>query len=445
MILHGDCLEQLKRMDADSVDSLVTDPPAGINFMNLEFDSDKGGRDHWIAWLSSVMKECLRVMKPGAHGFVWSIPRTSHWTATALEDAGFRIKDAVQHVFGSGFPKSHSCKNIGRPELGSALKTAVEIWWLIQKPLEKGLTIDKNVLKHGCGALNIDASRVATSDKLSIGSGKIALDKTGTGFDNYTNAGVQHSQGRFPANLVLSHNPDCVELGTKKVKSDAHYTHKRNGKVTYSGKLGDGDDFGNPLADKDGTETVAAWECAEGCPVAELDKQSLAGGMHGAGKARAAKRECNSKGMFSLPGGDGHRLGDSGGASRFFYCAKASKSEKNAGCEGLPIKQGGGMQGSANKSLKTGSGNERDCSAQNHHPTVKPLKLMSYLITLVTPPNGTVLDPFAGSGSTGVAAIQSGFNFIGIEREKEYVQIANKRIYHALPEFKKQLSLGEEK
>jgi hypothetical protein len=105
-LLHGDCLEQLKTLADCSVDSLVTDPPAGISFMGLEFDSDKGGRDHWIKWLKEVMQECLRVMKPGAHGLVWAIPRTSHWTATALEDAGFEIRDVVTHLFGSGFPKS---------------------------------------------------------------------------------------------------------------------------------------------------------------------------------------------------------------------------------------------------------------------------------------------------------------------------------------------------
>ena len=107
MLIHEDCLEQLKLLEDESVDSLITDPPAGISFMGKDWDGDKGGRAQWITWMSEVMSECLRVMKPGAHGLVWAIPRTSHWTATALEDAGFEIRDVVTHIFGSGFPKSH--------------------------------------------------------------------------------------------------------------------------------------------------------------------------------------------------------------------------------------------------------------------------------------------------------------------------------------------------
>lgn len=109
-LLHGDCLERLKELPDNSVDSLVTDPPAGIGFMSGgkrdHWDSDKGGRKEWCAWMESVMAECLRVLKPGGHGLVWAIPRTSHWTATALEDAGFEIRDCITHLFGSGFPKS---------------------------------------------------------------------------------------------------------------------------------------------------------------------------------------------------------------------------------------------------------------------------------------------------------------------------------------------------
>ncbi len=105
-ILQGDCLELLRTLPDASVDAVVTDPPAGIAFMGREWDHDKGGRRQWIAWLSEVMGECLRVLKPGGHAVVWSLPRTSHWTATALEDAGFDIRDCLLHVFGSGFPKS---------------------------------------------------------------------------------------------------------------------------------------------------------------------------------------------------------------------------------------------------------------------------------------------------------------------------------------------------
>ena len=105
-ILLGDCSERLKELADNSVDSIVTDPPAGISFMGQDWDKDKGGRDNWIAWMQSIAAECLRVVKPGGHAIVWALPRTSHWTATAWENAGFEMRDSIVHIFGSGFPKS---------------------------------------------------------------------------------------------------------------------------------------------------------------------------------------------------------------------------------------------------------------------------------------------------------------------------------------------------
>lgn len=318
MLRLGDCLEVLRGLEADSIDSMVTDPPAGISFMGKEWDKSDG----FIPFMTDVMKESLRVLKPGAHAFVWAIPRTSHWTATALEGAGFEIRDIVTHVFGSGFPKSHSIEKATADArfrgIGTALKPASEHWILVRKPCSEK-TVAANVLKHRTGGLNIDASRIGTDTISTHGGGDKMSGMKGNG-----NSGVgtyQSHVGRFPANLILSHNEDCGDA------------------------------------------------CTQGCAVAALKEPA-----------------------------------------RFFYCAKTSKRERNEGCE------------------------------TNAHPTVKPIKLMSYLITLVTPPGGTVLDPFMGSGSTGVAAIQSGFNFLGIEKEPEYFQIAEKRIYHALPEFKKDIA-----
>jgi hypothetical protein len=400
--LHNeDCLKALRNIEGDSLDSLVTDPPAGISFMGKAWDGDKGGRDQWIAWLTEVMKECYRVLKPGAHGLVWAIPRTSHWTATALEDAGFEIRDVVTHLFGSGFPKSMDISkaidkaagaerevvgydaskarpnkegfakvtssiktpgNAGHKDngatvtapatdaakkwqgYGTALKPASEHWILIRKPLSEK-TVAKNVLKHGTGGINVDGCRIGTDTISTHGGGdKLARMKTGesAGVGEYR----QHV-GRFPANLVLSHNDDC--------------------------------DTG----------------CSEGCAVKMLDEQSgnLKSGSIEPHHVRTTSKTKNSFGERAAQ--KEVRKGDSGGASRFFYCAKASKSDKGA---------------------------------DNKHPTVKSTKLMSYLIKLVTPPGGIVLDPFMGSGSTGVAALRDGFKFVGIEQDIDSFETAKRRM-----------------
>jgi len=426
-------------MESDSVDSLITDPPAGISFMNKSWDSDKGGSKQWISWMSEVMRECLRVLKPGAHGLVWAIPRTSHWTATACEEAGFEIRDVVTHLFGSGFPKSLDISKaidkaagvegeiIGknpayrerqldhdaswptpmRPEFkrgaatpeakqwqgwGTALKPSAEFWWLIRKPLSEK-TVAANVLKWGVGGLNIDQSRIGTTDKYSYertGGSKIH----GGGMDIERSA-ESHPQGRFPANLVLSHNPDCVEVGTKKVKLNG--SGKCSGNTTPDKSMFGIGSHELSHGNGDGTETVAAWECTPGCSVAMLDEQS--GIKQGLGKVTIGGTPRKTTGHIATGSPDRSKAlmnyGDSGGASRFFYVAKASRSDKGEG---------------------------------NVHPTVKSTKLMQYLIRLITPPGGLVLDPFAGSGSTGVAAKKLGFRFIGIEKEADYVAIANARM-----------------
>lgn len=394
----GDCLEQLRKIESNSIDSLVTDPPAGISFMGKEWDSDKGGRDGWIAWMTKIMRECHRVMKPGAHGLVWAIPRTSHWTATALEDAGFEVRDVVTHLFGSGFPKSldiskeidkakgitewkqttpnpafrknqleHEAKWATSPRppkpvvesdeakqwqgWGTALKPASEHWILVRKPCSEK-TVAANVIKHGVGGINIDASRVGTQKRhpgnyLSENSKGLTTGKYGlcdpSQFDS--------NQGRFPANLVLSHSEHCTEI-----------------------------------------------QCEIECAIRMLDEQS----------------------------------NETGGASRFFYCAKISTSERNAGLEDVKPKRSDYRLGDDESKNTIRERLHNTIPKANHHPTVKSKKLMSYLIKLITPPNGTVLDPFMGSGSTGIAAKENGFKFIGIEKEADYFEIAEKRILHAV-------------
>lgn len=292
---------------------------------------------------TAVWLEVLRVLKPGGHALVCCGTRTQHRMVLNVEDAGFDIRDVITHLYGSGFPKSH---NVG-DGIGTALKPAAEFWTLARKPLSES-TVAKNVLKWGTGGLNIDASRIGVSANEpnlrttpTVDSGATSMFKLGNGPDGKG----PETQGRWPANLLLD-------------------------------------------------ETAAEM----------LDHQT--GSLHPSGNKSKGLAK-NSTGMFNIGEGDFGQstdYKDSGGGSRFFYCAKASKAERNAGLEGLA----------------------------NGHPTVKPQKLMEYLIKLITPPGGTVLDPFVGSGSTGVAAVKNGFKFIGCEMSAEYVEIAEKRIAHAV-------------
>ena len=441
-VIHGDCLEVLRTLPDACVDAVVTDPPAGISFMGREWDSDKGGRDAWIAWLSSVMRECLRVLKPGGHAFVWALPRTSHWTGMALEDAGFEVRDRLAHLFGTGFPKSLDvskaidaaagaerdtkawckgeaggigmglnalCPECGKwmrspdpckcsrdsgpatPEAarwsgwGTALKPACEDWWLARKPLIS--TVAQNVLAHGTGGLNIDGCRIESAKRHPGKYVDSANPDATVRFVGSSDRSVfDATKGRWPANVVLSHYETCTD--------DA---------------------------------------CTPGCAVAMLDEQS--GALHKRGNRGGTK----GSGLGYMGGVDSSdrldpgSFGDSGGASRFFYCAKPSRRERDAGCEHLPPRSGGeatdredGSDGL--KSPRAGAG--RTGGARNHHPTVKSVALMRWLCRLITPPGGVVLDPFCGSGSTGVAAVLEGFRFIGIEREADYAEIARSRIAH---------------
>lgn len=154
-LFPGDCLETLRRAPDARFDALITDPPAGIGYMGAGWDSDRGGRLQWVEWLTTVMRECNRTMKPGSHGLVWAIPRTSHWTMTALEDGGFEIRDVIQHLFGTGFPKSKWLD--ADKTIGTALKPSSEFWILVRKKPEGSIT--KSHAKHDVGGLMITDSK----------------------------------------------------------------------------------------------------------------------------------------------------------------------------------------------------------------------------------------------------------------------------------------------
>ena len=467
-VMHGDCIELMRSVCGDdSIDAIVTDPPAGIAFMGKDWDKDKGGRRQWIAWMTGVARECLRVLKPGGHALVWALPRTSHWTGTAWEDAGYEVRDCVYHAFGTGFPKSANISKhldkaagvarevvgskLGQPGYslaegkgrntlnsavdgslnnaaaecevtapatddakqwdgwGTALKPAMECWWLFRKPLSEK-TVAANVLEHGTGAINIDKCRVGDG-RVQSSAGKGA--PFGAGKYPKGEGRQYQNNGRWPANLILSHHEECERVGTKKLKN-------KSGSVSGSEPSHPGDENSNcygeysrqgfqRFGDEDGMETIEEWRCHPDCPVRMLDEQSIAGGMHGAGKARdgstAVVSASYDASSYQLPKNPKmRRMGDKGGASRYFYQAKPAKKERNFG---MPE------------------------GTKNVHPTVKSVSLMRYLIRLVTPPGGTVLDAFAGSGSTVLAAMLEDVNCLACEKEAESYETAKQRCDYA--------------
>lgn len=333
---------------------------------------------------------------------------------------------------------------------GSALKPASEPIVMARKPLEKGLSIAENVLKYGTGAINIDGCRVKTDEKIENHSrgeeSAISKGKYGDSKEQKTHQTHGQKLGRFPANLIMTHHPECECKGIKKVKSDGHHSWKipDNGGLLKLG-LKQKEDEGNKNGNENGEETIEDWNCHPECPIRIMDEQS------GITKSSDAIRKnnrpiANAFGKYNPDETKGHS--DSGGASRFFYCAKASKSERNKGLDDfedkLKITQMRSANGSGEKNFEGGF---QDQIMKNVHPTVKPVKLMQYLVRLVTPPNGVVLDPFCGSGTTGIACKLEGFQFVGIEQDPEYTKIAEARIknYVDEQEEKKQKQTTENK
>lgn len=416
-LLHGDCRDVLKKMADNSVDSIVTDPPYELGFMGKSWDSTG------VAYDVAVWAECLRVLKPGGHLLAFGGSRTYHRLAVAIEDAGFQIRDQIMWVYGSGFPKSlNISKSIeGLLTTGSANKTAFknlsgeqvdrgnwgiakqqfthgqrdtnydetageqrlgklepttdeakqwEGWGTALKPAHEPIvmarkplegTVAQTVLEHGTGGINIDGCRIGSG----TGETKTVQYPDIRG-NNYNNAEgtVEYqviSQGRFPANFIHDGSEDVLEL----------FPDTKGG----------------------------TWNTTKGARHFNNDGEPT---------GYATSKQDNS----------------TGSAARFFYCAKASKKDRNEGLDEFPLVKGGSMSGGETRPDRPTNHPIR----ANHHPTVKPTDLMRYLCRLITPPNGTILDPFTGSGSTGKAAVLEGFNFIGIEQSAEYIEIAKARI-----------------
>ena len=414
----GDCLASMRLMPDNSVDSIVTDPPYGLSFMGKKWDYDVPSVEVW--------GECLRVLKPGGHLLAFAGTRTQHRMAVRIEDAGFEIRDMIAWVYGSGFPKSHDAskaidkqagaerevlsERVNRSSFdpdseggggfqrgtiqqtnpateaaqkwqgwGTALKPALEPITVARKPLIG--TVADNVLAHGTGGLNIDGCRVAGEMRPVMVRTQtlVSASSTESPTSGATSNGDVTTLGRWPANLIHDGSDEVVGLFP----------------VTTSG--------GGEKHPKSKSTFMASTE-----------REAYKGTSSG---------------------------GDTGSAARFFYCAKASKRDRDEGLARFQAKAVA-FGNQAQAELKRGnldhddgkSGMNKVKMRQNSHPTVKPIDLMRYLCRLVTQPGGVVLDPFMGSGSTGKAAKLEGFEFVGCEMSAEYFEISRARIEAASKE-----------
>jgi DNA modification methylase len=419
-LINNDCIAAMKEMPDNSVDSIVTDPPYELGFMGKSWDASG------IAFNIEVWQEALRVLKPGGHLIAFSGSRTYHRMAVAIEDAGFQIRDQIMWVYGSGFPKSHNVANaidkkMGQGNRGHAISSGSQIhpttgekrangellpkyesrtkesegwqgWGTALKPAHEPMvlarkpivgTVANNVLTYGVGGLNIDATRVGYQE----GEVDFTKQQNQTATATVKMGGAKpgdsiqmfKENGRFPANVIHDGSDEVVALfpNTKSGAIKPYVRNKENINVDFL----------------QGTNEVER--------------------------------------SFDY--------GDSGSAARFFYCAKASKKDRNEGLDDFAGKEIGAKgNGLARKCATCNASVIEGCECldrtfvnptrANHHPTVKPTDLMRYLCRLITPPAGIVLDPFMGSGSTGKAAILEGFDFIGIDQSAEYVEIAKARI-----------------
>ena len=407
-IINDDCLNGMKTFSDNHFHSSITDPPYGLNFMGKNWDHGVPNKIYW--------QEVYRVLKPGGYLLAFGGTRMFHRLMVEIEDSGFEIRDTIMWVYGSGFPKGNNIakaidKKLGKePEVvgdnpnwrpaknkGGAgfdkqligeqveeykltkpnsdlakqfqgwntnLKPAWEPIIIARKPVET--TIAENAMKYGTGGINIDGCRVG---------------ETGATIqDSFTNEYLGQDTINFGHKRGIIHK---IELG----RYPANLIH-------------------------DGSEEV-------------LEQFPDAGGGYGKRGSFKNTNLAQQGHEFKLAEtGQTIGYGDSGSAARFFYCAKASKKDRDEGLVDLPKKSYSHDGRDAHHETPY---QRHNSVAGNHHPTVKPTNLMQYLCRLVTPKDGIILDPFCGSGSTGKAAILEGFNFVGIEKEADYADIARKR------------------
>ena len=431
--LHNyDCLNVLKMMIEDEVfvDSIVTDPPYELGFMGRSWDSTG------IAFQKETWELCFEVLKPGGHLLAFSGSRTYHRMAVAIEDAGFEIRDQVMWLYGSGFPKSMNVGKIIDKKLrgvgigksdpksplhgtkrqkidgsnakhdmsplyktqnveyeyehdiskqwdgwGTALKPAHEPLVLARKPLSEKSVVD-NVLKHRTGGINIDECRVEGNDAKYPDTNPDFRDQ---GRQSKENMGIDK------LSFGQTENVKRKKVVRKTRDENGVWTDDNSGMKAEGSEYADADPRGRFPSNimHDGSDVVK--DIFPNTKSSNVSRERKAGTEFGQSSGWNKHNNVDSGLMPAY--------GDDGSASRYFYCAKTSKAERNQGTE-----------------------------KKNIHPTVKPIKLMKYLCRLITPKGGTVLDPFMGSGSTGMAAKEENFDFVGIEKEEEYFNIASARI-----------------
>jgi DNA modification methylase len=479
-LMLGNNIDKLKELPDNFVDSIITDPPYGISFMNKKWDYDVPSVEFW--------KEVYRVLKPGGHILSFGGTRTYHRMVVNIEDAGFEIRDQIMWVYGSGFPKSLNIgkavdkiegkdvptgkrfnvsgqeqgglnqnkelrsdnPNYVKPKYdnewegwGTGLKPANEPICMARKPIEEK-TITENVLRFGTGGINIDGCRVgftSENDKNNTLNAKYTTDKDNKQSEDWGTkqiGNVSKEEGRFPANFIIECTCDEVISGENNGLKKETFENYGNG------------EYGK----KDGRKTQPTAKKIEGtwykdtgdihtnpdCPCRLLDEQS------GEGKSVKRKKVSNTISKPNIDFGGGiknidNEYEDTGGASRFFYVPKVGKKERNLGLDNFEDKEkdrGNALKcGTCGLWILRASGESCKCgddrvevkgTTKNNHPTVKPINLLTYLCRLITPKGGVILDPYMGSGSTGIATLLEGFQFIGMEMDEDYFKIAETRI-----------------